>query len=75
MEKPTLLYGSLEIVSRETLQPLYTLNLGELRRPSQLESLRSTLVDNNPDYLILASFEEIVNPAYSPLKDEKGTDL
>lgn len=75
MEKPTLLYGSLEIVSRETLQPLYTLSLGELRRPSQLENLRSTLVDNNPEYLILASFEEIVNPAYSPLKDEKRTDL
>ena len=75
MEKPTLLYGSLEIVSRETLQPLYTLNLGELRRPSQLESLRYTLADNNPEYLILASFEEIVNPAYSPLKDAKATDL
>lgn len=75
MEKPTLLYGSLEIVSRETLQPLYTLSLGELRRPSQLESLRSTLVDNNPEYLILASFEEVVNPAYSPLKDEQAKDL
>ena len=75
MEKPTLLYGSLEIVSRETLQPLFTLNCGELRRPSQLESLRSTLSDNNPEYLILASFEEIVNPAYSPLKDAKAKDL
>lgn len=52
MEKPTLLYGSLEIVSRETLQSLYTLNCGQLRRPSQLESLRSTLSDNNPDYII-----------------------
>lgn len=75
MEKPTLLYGSLEIVSRETLQPLYTLNLGELRRPSQLESLRSNLADNNPDYIILASFEEVLNPTYSPLKDEQTKDL
>lgn len=75
MEKPTLLYGSLEIVSRETLRPLYTLNLGELRRPSQLESLRSNLADNNPDYIILASFEEIINPTYSPLKDEQAKDL
>lgn len=75
MEKPTLLYGSLEIVSRETLQPLYTLDLGELRRPSQLEGLRSTLADNNPNYLILASFEEVVNPAYSPLKDAEAKDL
>lgn len=75
MEKPTLLYGSLEIVSRETLQPLFTLNCGQLRRPSQLESLRSTLSDNNPDYLVLASFEEVVNPAYSPLKDDKAKDL
>lgn len=75
MEKPTLLYGSLEIVSRETLQPLYALNLGELRRPSQLESLRSTLADNNPDYIILASFEEIINPVYSPLKHEPAKDL
>lgn len=71
MEKPTLLYGSLEIVSRETLQPLFALNCGELRRPSQLENLRSALADNNPNYIILASFEEVINPAYSPLKDEQ----
>jgi hypothetical protein len=75
MEKPTKLYGSLEIVSRETLQPLLVLNIGELRRPSQLESMRASISDNNPDFIILASFEEILNPAYSPLKDEKGTDL
>lgn len=75
MEKPTLLYGSLEIVSRETLQPLFTLNIGELRRPSQLESMRASLSDNNPDFIILASFEEVLNPSYSPLKDEKRTDL
>lgn len=75
MEKPTLLYGSLEIVSRETLQPIHTLSLGELRRPSQLESLRSNLADNNPNYIILASFEEVINPAYSPLKDEQIKDL
>lgn len=75
MEKPTLLYGSLEIVSRETLQPLFTINIGELRRPSQLESLRSCISDNNPDYIVLASFEEIVNPAYSPLTDEQIKNL
>ena len=75
MEKPTKLYGSLEIVSRETLQSLLTINIGKLRRPSQLESIRSSISDNNPDFIVLASFEEIVNPAYSPLKDEKGTDL
>lgn len=75
MEKPTKLYGSLEIVSRETLQTLLTINIGELRRPSQLESMRSSISDNNPDFIVLASFEEIVNPSYSPLKDEKRTDL
>lgn len=75
MEKPTKLYGSLEIVSRETLQPLFTLNIGELRRPSQLENMRASISDNNPDFIILASFEEVLNPAYSPLKYEKGTDL
>lgn len=75
MVKSTLLYGSLEIVSRETLQPLYSLNLGELRRPSQLESLRANLADNNPNYIILASFEEVLNPSYSPLKDEQAKDL
>lgn len=75
MEKPTKLYGSLEIVSLETLQPLFTINLGEIRRPSQLESLRSSISDNNPDYIVLASFEEIINPAYSPLKDEQAKDL
>jgi hypothetical protein len=75
MEKPTKLYGSLEIVSCETLEPLFTINLGEIRRPSQLESLRSIISDNNSDYIVLASFEEIVNPAYSPLKDEQAKDL
>lgn len=75
MEKPTKLYGSLEIVSLETLQPLFTINLGEIRRPSQLESLRSSISDNNPDYIVLASFEEVLNPAYSPLKDEQTEDL
>lgn len=75
MEKPTKLYGSLEIVSRETLQPLFTLNIGELRRPSQLENMRASISDNNPDFIILASFEEVLNPAYSPLKDEQIKDL
>lgn len=75
MTKSTLLYGSLEIVSRETLQTLLTINIGELRRPSQLESMRSSISDNNPDFIVLASFEEIVNPAYSPLKDEQAKDL
>ena len=75
MEKPTLLYGFLEIVSRETLQSLFTLNLGELRRPSQLESLRANLADNNPNYIILASFQEYINPSYSPLKDEQAKGL
>lgn len=75
MEKPTKFYGSLEIVSLETLQPLFTINLGEIRRPSQLESLRSSISDNNPDYIVLASFEEVVNPAYSPLKYEQAKDL
>lgn len=75
MAKDTLLYGSLEIVSRETLQPLLTLNCGKLRKPSQLESMRSSFSDNNPDYIFLASFEEIVDPAYSPLTDGQIKDL
>lgn len=75
MEKPTLLFGSLEIVSRETLQSLYTLDIGELRKPSQLESLRANFAANNPDYIILASFKEVVNPSYSPLTDEQAKDL
>ena len=75
MEKPTLLYGSLEIVSRETLQPLFVLDIGELRNPSQLEKMRVVFADNNPHFIILASFKEIVNPAYSPLKDGQIKDL
>lgn len=75
MIKPTLLYGSLEIVSRETLEPLFTLNVGELRNPSQLERLRIVFADNNKHFIVLASFKEIVNPDYSPLKDGKNKDL
>lgn len=75
MVKPTLLYGSLEIVSRETLDLLFTLNVGELRNPSQLEKMRVVFADNNPHFIVLASFKEIVNPAYSPLKDGQIKDL
>lgn len=75
MVKSTLLYGSLEIVSRETLEPLFTLNVGELRNPSQLEKMRVLFADNNKHFIVLASFKEIVNPAYSPLKDEQIEDL
>lgn len=75
MVKSTLLYGSLEIVSRETLEPLFTLNVGELRNPSQLERMRALFADNNKHFIVLASFKEIVNPAYSPLKDEQIKDL
>lgn len=75
MVKPALLYGSLDIVSRETLEPLFTLNVGELRNPSQLEKMRVVFADNNPHFIILASFKEIVNPAYSPLKDGQIKDL
>lgn len=75
MIKPTLLYGSLNIVSRETLEPLFTLNVGELRNPSQLEKLRVVFADNNPHFIVLASFKETVNPAYSPLKDEQIENL
>lgn len=75
MNKSTLLYGSLDIVSRETLEPLFTLNVGELRNSSQLEKMRVVLADNNPHFIILASFNEIVNPSYSPLRDEQIKDL
>lgn len=75
MIRPTLLYGSLDIVSRETLEPLFTLDVGELRNPSQLEKMRVVFADNNPHFIILASFKEIVNPAYSPLKDGQIKDL
>lgn len=71
MVKPTLLYGSLDIVSRETLEPLFTLNVGELRNSSQLEKLRVVFADNNPHFIVLASFKEIINSSYSPLKDEQ----
>jgi hypothetical protein len=75
MIKPTLLHGSLEIISRETLEPLFTLNVGKLRTSSQLEKMRVAFADNNPHFIILASFKEVVNPAYSPLKDEQIKDL
>ena len=75
MIKPTLLHGSLEIVSRETLEPLFTLNVGKLRNSSQLEKMRVSFADYNPHFIILASFKEVVNPAYSPLKDEQIKDL
>lgn len=75
MIKSTLLYGSLNIVSRETLEPLFELDVGELRSLSQLEKMRVLFANNNPHFIVLASFKEIVNPAYSPLKDGEIKDL
>lgn len=65
--KKTILKCTLNLVNPETLVTECSLSLGIIERPQHGEKIRVLLAENNPDYLVLASYEEILNPNYSPL--------
>lgn len=65
--KKTLLCASMQVLNRQSLQYEYSLDLGIFDRPSQCESIRSRISENNPDKIFLVEYKEIVNPEYSPL--------
>lgn len=69
--KKTILKCTLNLVNPETLVTECSLSLGIIERPQHGEKIRVLLSENNPDYLVLASYEEILNPIYSPLTDFK----
>lgn len=70
--KKTLLKCTLNLVNPETLVTECSLSLGIIERPQHGEKIRVLLAENNLDYLVLASYEEIMNPNYSPLTDFKN---
>lgn len=70
--KKTILKCTLNLVNPETLVTDCSLSLGIIERPQHGEKIRVLLAENNPDYLVLASYEEILNPNYSPLTDFKN---
>lgn len=67
--KTTILKCTLNLVNPETLVIECSLSLGIIERPQHGEKIRVLLAENNPDYLVLASYEEFLNPNYSPLTD------
>ena len=70
--KKTLLKCTLNLVNPETLVTECSLSLGTIVRPQHGEKIRALLAENNLEYLVLASYEEILNPVYSPLTDCKN---
>ena len=70
--KKTLLKCTLNLVNPETLVTECSLSLGIIDRPQYGEKIRALLAENNLEYLVLASYEEILNPNYSPLTDFKN---
>lgn len=65
--KKTLLKCTLNLVNPETLVTECSLSLGIIDRPQHGEKIRVLLAENNLEYLVLANYEEILNPNYSPL--------
>lgn len=65
--KKTILKCTLNLINPETLVTECSLSLGIIERLQHGEKFRVLLAENNPDYLVLASYEEILNPIYSPL--------
>nr|DAX36881.1 MAG TPA: hypothetical protein [Microviridae sp.] len=69
--KKTFLKCTLNFVNPETLVTEFSLSLGIIERPQHGEKIRVLLAENNLEYLVLTSYEEILNPNYSPLTDFK----
>nr|DAH63220.1 MAG TPA: hypothetical protein [Bacteriophage sp.] len=59
--------ATLQFVHRETIACEFQVNLGEIERPSQVEKLRKSIQENNPEYIVLVDFKQEINPSYSPL--------
>lgn len=58
MEK-RVIFTTLRIMRRATLEPIVDVKLGVFERPSQSEKIRSSLVESNPDFIFLAKHEEL----------------
>lgn len=64
--------ASLQFVNSQTLIIECTLSLGVVEKLSPVEKLRQTLQKENPEFIVLAFYEEVLNPDYSPLTSVKN---
>lgn len=64
----TVIKSTLQFIDPDTLQKDFEVRLGIVPTTRYVEKLRVKIQEENPDYLILATFTEIINPEYSPLK-------
>lgn len=58
-EKEIAIKASLDIYLRIGLTKVISLNLGFVEKVSQVEKIRKTISDNNPNLIVLASYNEM----------------
>lgn len=59
-KKETAIKASLDIYLRVGLTKVISLNLGFVDKVSQVEKIRKTISDNNPNLIVLASYNEML---------------
>lgn len=59
-KKETAIKAFLDIHLRVGLTKVISLNLGFVEKVSQVEKIRKTISDNNPNLIVLASYNEIL---------------
>ena len=59
-KKETAIKASLDIYLRVGLSKVISLNLGFLEKVSQVEKIRKTISDNNPNLIVLTSYNEML---------------
>lgn len=58
-KEQTAIKASLDIYLRVGLTKVISLNLGFVEKVSQVEKIRKTISDNNPNLILLASYNEL----------------
>lgn len=59
-KKETAIKAFLDIHLRVGLTKVISLNLGFVEKVSQVEKIRKTISDNNPNLIVLASYNEML---------------
>lgn len=59
-KKETAIKAFLDIHLRVGLSKVISLNLGFVEKVSQVEKIRKTISDNNPNLIVLASYNEML---------------
>lgn len=59
-KEETAIKASLDIYLRIGLAKVISLNLGFIEKVSQVEKIRKTISDNNPNLIVLVSYNEML---------------